>query len=412
MRISYSSLETFENCPLKYKYSEIDKIKEPKTKEAVFGNYLHQVLKWFYQQDPHFPTLEGLIEYYYNHWPAFAKTSGNKPPPVKTTTSKLKIENSLWQDENEEKAYFQEGLRMLEQYYKFNFPPKTTILDLETRFEAVVDETPDQPGGKHILTGVIDRIDKLPDGSLEIIDYKTGKRMPSQKEVDSNLQLALYALGLKRKWPKVDLEQLRLSLYFLKFNEKIETKKTEEDLIKTQQKIINLIHRIQTSSFEPKASPLCNWCGYRPICPIWRQFYEAGSEKDFNGINIEEKIDEYFKLREDKNKLENELKKLKNLIEVYSQQKGLKRVFGTNGYFAQEITNKVSYDKNKLKEVLEPLGKWEEILAIDQKKLDQIIKEIPPEVREEIEKAKKVEKVAEYLEANEKTKKEWEEELR
>jgi len=49
--------------------------------------------------------------------------------------------------------------------------------------------------------------------------------MPSQKEVDSNLQLALYALGLKRKWPKVDLEQLRLSLYFLKFNEKIETKK-------------------------------------------------------------------------------------------------------------------------------------------------------------------------------------------
>lgn len=117
-------------------------------------------------------------------------------------------------------------------------------------------------------------------------------------------------------------------------------------------------------------------------------------------------------MREDKNKLENELKKLKNLIEVYSQQKGLKRVFGTNGYFAQEITNKVSYDKNKLKEVLEPLGKWEEILAIDQKKLDQIIKEIPPEVREEIEKAKKVEKVAEYLEANEKTKKEWEEELR
>ncbi|NMB92141.1 MAG: PD-(D/E)XK nuclease family protein [Parcubacteria group bacterium] len=404
MRISYSSLENFKNCPLKYKYSEIDKIKEPKTKEAIFGNYIHQVLKWFYQQDPHFPTLEGLLEYYYNHWP----TSTGKPQKEKAY---LRSQGFSWQDEHEEKDYFQEGMRILEEYYKKNFPPKSIIMDLETKFEAVVDETPNEPGGKHILTGVIDRIDKLPDDTIEIIDYKTGKRIPSQNDVDTNLQLSIYALGLQRKWPKIKLENLRLSLYFLKFGEKIETSKTQEDIIKTQEKIIDLIHQIQKSSFEPKSSPLCNWCGYRPLCPLWRHLYEDTLAKELNGINIEQKIDEYFKLREEKEKLDSQLKELKNIIELYSRQKGLKRVFGNNGSFNQEVNHKISFDKNKLKEILEPLGKWDEILAIDPKKLQKVMKEIPPELREEIEKIKKIEKSYQYLEADNKSKKDWEEEL-
>ncbi|MGC8651032.1 MAG: RecB family exonuclease [Minisyncoccia bacterium] len=392
MRISYSSLENFKNCPLKYKFSEIDKIKEPKTKEAIFGNYIHQILKWFYQQDPHFPTLDGLREYYYNHWPK-------------------KEDNFSWQNEQEEKDYFQEGLRMLEEFYKKNMPPKTMIMDLETRFEAVIDETPNEPGGKHILTGVIDRIDKLPDETIEIIDYKTGKRMPSQNDVDTNLQLSIYALGLQRKWPKIKLEDLRLSLYFLKFGEKIETKKTQEDINQTQTKLIDLIHQIQNSSFEPKASPLCNWCGYKPICPLWRHLYEKNLDKQFQGINIEEKIDEYFTLRQNKEQIEAKLKELKDLIEAYSQQNGLKRVYGNNGYFNQEVSHKISYNKTQLKAILEPLGKWDEILAIDPQKLEKILKEIPPEAREKIEQAKKIVKKYEYLEANDKKKKEIEEEM-
>lgn len=412
MRISYSSLENFQNCPLKYKYSEIDKIKEPKTKEAVFGSYIHRVLKWFYEQDPHFPTLEGLLEYYYNHWPAssypFKKTIEGKKI---ITTENKKEEEFLWQDEQEEKDYFQEGIRILEEYYKKNIPPKTIILDLETKFETVIDEKPNEPGGKHILTGIIDRIDKLPDGTIEIIDYKTTKRMPSQNEVDANLQLSIYALALQRKWPKITLDQLRLSLYFLKFNEKINTKKTQQDLNETQTQIIDLIHQIQTSNFEPKPSSLCKWCGYRPICPVWKHFYENNSEAAFNNINIEEKIDEYFKLREEKEKIEKKLKEIKNIIEVYSQKKGLKRVFGNNGYFNQEIFHEIFYNKTQLKSILEPLGKWDEILAIDPKKLDKVLKEIPPEAREKIEQAKKVVKKYEYLEANDKKKKEIEEEL-
>jgi putative RecB family exonuclease len=392
MRISYSSLENFKQCPLKYKFSQIDKIKEPKSKEAVFGTYIHKVLRWFYQKDPHFPALDALLDYYKEHWPK-------------------KSEGFEWQDPEEENSYFKEGMRILEEYYKANIPHQTSILDLETRFEVTIDENPDKDNGKHILTGVIDRIDKLSDGTIEIIDYKTGKRIASQRNVDSNDQLSLYAIGLKSRWPRTKIENLTLSLYFLKFNEKIKTQRTEEDLEKSKEKVIQLIHKIQKSSFEPRPSTLCGWCGYRNICPIWKHLYENEAENNINGVNIKEKIDEYFKLKEEREKIEEKLINLKNLIDIYCQQKGLKRVFGENGYFCRTTHNKVSYNIKKLKEVLEPLEKWERILAIDPKKLDKVLKEIPQELRDKIKEAEKIEKEYKYLSSNNTSKKEVEEEL-
>ena len=392
MRISYSSLENFKQCPLKYKFSQIDKMKEPKSKEAIFGIYIHKVLRWFYQKDPHFPTLDALLKYYRDYWPR-------------------KTEGFEWKDSEEEKSYFKEGLRILEEFYNKNIPHKTAILDLETRFEVVIDENPGKPNGKHILTGVIDRIDKLPDGTVEIIDYKTGKRMPSQNALDKNDQLSLYAIGLKSRWPRTKIKDLRLSLYFLKFNERINTKRTEKELKEVKNKIIELIHRIEKSNFEPHSSVLCGWCGYRNICPIWRHFYENEEGNHLNDVDIKEKIDKYFTLKKEKEKLEQELLELKNLIDVYCHKKGLKRVFGENGYFSHTIYNEVSYDIPKLKEILEPLEKWEEIIEINAKKLKKVLKEVPADLRKKIKETEKIEEKSKYLAANHVSKKEIREQI-
>lgn len=45
------------------------------------------------------------------------------------------------------------------------------------------------------IGGKIDRVDVLPDGMVEIIDYKTSEKVPSQKEVDKDVQLTFYALA-------------------------------------------------------------------------------------------------------------------------------------------------------------------------------------------------------------------------
>ena len=72
--------------------------------------------------------------------------------------------------------------------------------ELEGVGEAIQEELPftlrlEPEDGSPIVesTGSIDRIDRLPSGGIEVIDYKTG-RVSSQKGVDENLQLTIYAL--------------------------------------------------------------------------------------------------------------------------------------------------------------------------------------------------------------------------
>jgi len=392
MRISYSALENFKHCPLKYKFSQIDKIKEPKSKEAIFGSYIHKILKWFYQQDPNFPTLKTLLAYYKEHWPQ-------------------KTEGFSWPDKREENLYFKEGQRILQDFYRKNIPPQSSIVDLETPFEVVITEDPSRLDKVHILSGIIDRVDKLPNGMVEIIDYKTGKRIPSQKQVDNNMQLSLYAIGLKNRWPNLSLDNLSLSLYFLKFGEKIKTKRTQEDLDRAYNEVINLIQQIKRSDFAPHPSPLCAWCGYRNICPVWRHLYEKHNEHTIQEMDISQKVDEYFSLQKQKEKIEERLREIKNIIDIYSREKGLERVFGNNGYFKRSLYKKVFYEAKEIRKMLEPLGKWEEVLEVNNQKLNRVLREIPPEIRNKIREMQHIEEEYDYIAASNKSKKEIEEKM-
>ena len=53
--------------------------------------------------------------------------------------------------------------------------------------------------GPHHLRGRVDRVDELPDGGFELIDYKTGDPKP-QRELESDIQLAIYRLAAREAW--------------------------------------------------------------------------------------------------------------------------------------------------------------------------------------------------------------------
>ena len=378
MRTSYSALETYKLCPQKYKFQEIDRIPAKKSQAALFGTHIHSCLKFMFSHDPLFPTLDEVLNYFRENWPASAEASAGKPPRFDAFT------------EEEKELYIQAGEKMLKNFYAKNAPWNFSVVDLESRFEVLIEDP--RKRETHVLAGRIDRIDKTENG-FEVIDYKTSRKLPSQDAVDRDLQMSIYALGLQKRWPHVKPENITLSLYFLKHGEKLSTQRTPQATQATTQEVLKTVSEIQHTlasgqRFEPVPGPYCDWCPYKPICPAWRHLYKKPEAGIKNQEEIDAALKEYFELLREKEGHEARLNELKAKIREYMEAEGFDRVFGDAGYLARSQQKRFSYDFEKIRNILEPLGKWQDILTADEKKLRLIIQGLPPEIQAQVEDAK------------------------
>jgi RecB family exonuclease len=123
--------------------------------------------------------------------------------------------------------------------------------------------------GEVLLEGRIDQINPLvpraqeDEGSVELIDYKTGKPR-SQKDADSSLQLSVYALAAQEE---MKLRPRRLTFYCLTNNQPVHTVRTEQDLKAVKAEILTVAERIHQGHFPAAPGYVCKFCDYRPICP-------------------------------------------------------------------------------------------------------------------------------------------------
>jgi DNA helicase-2/ATP-dependent DNA helicase PcrA len=118
--------------------------------------------------------------------------------------------------------------------------------------------------GPHHVRGRVDRVDRLPDGSHELIDYKTGERK-SEAELESDLQLALYRLAAREAW---DLEVGSGSYYYVLDAEKVAAPIRSDDAERVERTVLAVGEGVTGQDFEPRPSPTtCGWCDYRLICP-------------------------------------------------------------------------------------------------------------------------------------------------
>lgn len=244
--LSYSQIETFQTCPLHYKLRYIYKVPTPPSASQSFGTTMHATLKNFF---------EGVVK-------------GEKP----TDQFILKLLADNWikegyKDKKHEAEFLQKGKDYVVGFLKYGFNPKNLPEMLEQPFTVPFS----QKDGRGIkIGGKIDRVDVFPDGSIEILDYKTGATMPTQREVDENLQLSFYALAATtiREEPfKKNPEEVKLSLYFLDNQEKISTTRTVEDLEKAKKEIFKVRDEIEKSDFKCSNHMFCQMgCEYSLFC--------------------------------------------------------------------------------------------------------------------------------------------------
>jgi CRISPR/Cas system-associated exonuclease Cas4 (RecB family) len=247
---SYSKLETFEKCRLKYKYRYIDKIIPdiPKSIEAHLGTTVHETLEWIYinASQGKEVSLDEAILYYSEKW-----TEGR--------TEEILIVNKCLT----EKDYFNKGVKFIIDYYFKHNPFKDNTIATEKKVEIELDEN-------KRLIGFIDRLShNLEKEEFEIHDYKTANTLPKKEDLEKNRQLAIYSLAIKKEYGTDT--KISLNWHYLAHNERITIRKTEQQLESLKKEIIDLINEIEnTKYFPPTISRLCDWCEYKNICEAWK----------------------------------------------------------------------------------------------------------------------------------------------
>ena len=237
--LSYSQIKTFLDCPLHYKAKYILKIPSKPTASLSFGNCIHLTLKDFYS-DP----SQDILSIYKRNWIQQGYLN-----PV------------------QEKEFEAKGERFLHQFLKEHYDSKLKPAVLEGIFTAPISSN-----GKTMKLGVkSDRVDVLADGSIEIIDYKTGANSLTDKQAATNLQLSFYALAaslIKEPPFGKNSDEIKLTLHYFEDNKKVTTTRTVEQLQQAVNQIFDIADQISHSDFKCSGSLQCKSCEYQMLCDI------------------------------------------------------------------------------------------------------------------------------------------------
>ncbi len=352
MRLSYSSINTYETCPAKFKFQYEDRLPQGRSPALAFGESLHRALYLFHDRPvPVAPSLEELHDMLEAAW--VSEGFGN---------------------DSEERTYRDHGRQVLAQYHRENVGRYRIPAALEFRFQVDIEGV--------TVTGVLDRLDRIPGGGYEIVDYKTNRRLPPQSRIDQDLQLSIYHLAAREVW---GISPERLTLYYLLPGQRMTTARTDEDVEGLRRRIGVVAERIEAGKFEPRQNPLCDWCDYQAMCPLFRHRYER--EKGDPAPRMTEVVDEWIALKRTGRQTYRRIDELAALINAFCDEHGYRRLFGTDGAAVdrrrQHVTAPVD---EKVREVLEPLGLWERVLSVDPAKLNALIESrtLAPEVEDRL----------------------------
>jgi DNA helicase-2/ATP-dependent DNA helicase PcrA len=235
LSLSASDLDLYLTCPLKYKFARVFGIPQEPTINQRFGILIHNVLERFHKDplDPGEDGLERLMDLFEAGWRRTGFGSSD--------------------DELQFRDRAREAMRL---YWERESAAEGEPVWLERKFDIRI--------GEHHVRGRVDRVDRLPDGDHELIDYKTGERK-SEADLESDLQLALYRLAAREAW---DLEASTGSYYYVLDAEKVAAPTKPDDAERVERTVLQVGEGILGQDFEPRPSPtVCSWCDYRLICP-------------------------------------------------------------------------------------------------------------------------------------------------
>ncbi len=120
--------------------------------------------------------------------------------------------------------------------------------------------------GSFALIGRLDRVDEWDDGTIEVVDYKSGRETVTEEEVATDLAMCCYQLLLRRQFPD---RRVVASIIALRTGAKAVASLADEAMAEFEQDIQMLGEEVLNRDFanhEPTPKPLCADCDFLPLC--------------------------------------------------------------------------------------------------------------------------------------------------
>lgn len=236
--LSYSELETYIDCPERYRLRHVVGLPTPSHHALTYGSAMHQAVAAFHlsrgRGEP--LTEEELLEVFARGWSPEGFLS-----------------------REHEEARFTAGSAALRTFHRDQTAAPADVVAVERPFVFKLDEL--------TIRGRMDRIDRTSDGDV-IVDYKASDVREQGKANDrarDSLQLQVYALAHEAERGSLPRE---VRLHFLDSGVVGAARPDQGRLAKARAKLRSAAEGIRDSRFEPRPSPVaCGYCPFRQVCP-------------------------------------------------------------------------------------------------------------------------------------------------
>lgn len=351
---SPSKLTTYMDCPLKYRFSYIDRIKKPDNIEPFVGTVVHATLREVidarrrYDKELSFDDAALIFERIWNE--------GWKDDIV------IRKEYLAPDD------YKKQGLKYLEKFFQME--------ESRDHWEVAALEKGcgfDIPETGRTMGGYIDRLERS-GNDFRIIDYKCTDYVMSQEKADRDHQLGIYELAIREQYPEA--EEVTLEWYLLGAGEVASSSRTADQRDELERKIIRMVQAIEADSeYLPLGNRWCP-CEYEEECEAEKARRSIKAAE--TTTNLAEVVDEYAKLCDSEAELKARFKELTSKkealrprLEDFCRETGAWSVEGQERLL--EVKKRIDYgipakggeQRRQLEDLVREAGLWDQLSQLD-----------------------------------------------
>ena len=235
--LSANAVQSYSTCPMKFKLERDWKIPGEAAAAMQYGFAIHTVLKHYYDPAPHAQEM----------------SADQAVEAFRTEFAKGFIEDPV-----QRKMYEERGIEQLRILLESSPRGSAEVIATEHSFKFKL--------GSREIIGRIDRMDRMSDKVVRVVDYKTGAPK-DRKFAEQSLQLSIYAMAAQ----EMGFSAGELVLVNVQDNTTAIACRSARQLDTARAEIDEVAQGIASGAFDPKPGQHCRWCDYRNLCPATEQ---------------------------------------------------------------------------------------------------------------------------------------------